>query len=748
MKNKKLLLSVAALAAEIAAFYSLNNVYCPLSASLYVAIVSCGAGLIVPSIALIVAALKYRDMVMLINALVTGAGTVVISSAYRKRGRRAGAETVLFLFLSQTVFIVFYEGQILYKLVYTAIIAVFYLVCLSAVRTIKYKKFIAKPSVGEAATLATLFVACGVGAILSFGENAYKATAFFAVLFAVRLYKSPTALFVAVAAALPQAVTSAKTDAFALFAAVFFASYALKDTYAPLMATAAVAADVALAYLFGFYADYGYIEALFVFVPAAVFSLLPESIFEDLTLKGYLGGDKISRRTIARLKSTLSGKLYDVADAFSEIDGALTALGTQTDFKKQAVKRMTETAIARSCEVCLNARVCPLNDGERCKKLVELALAKGRLTLVDLPKDYVDMCVNPNPLLYEINKLADACNEKVGKLGGAESVGRIISLLALGVKERLSDMAYELDLSVSEDIKAEKTIAEKLAYSGLKTFGVMVTGEEDKTVSLIADSYADADRIAAVLSEGLSLDLTVSAVEALRGDMRYVEMKRAPALNVAFGVGAVKKSGSDYSGDVHSLLKLDERRILVALSDGMGSGEQALNTSTAAIGLIEGLLKAGLKAETVFPIVNEMISVATEDNFSAVDIGVVDLDAGGCDFIKIGAPYGFILSEEGIRYVEGASLPIGILGELRPTTAHAGVNGGDMLVMLSDGVTDAFGSSSDFIEYLKCAPTRNPQALADDVIGEALKRTGGVAEDDMTCLCVRLSRRKREESAA
>ncbi|MBR1891655.1 MAG: SpoIIE family protein phosphatase, partial [Clostridia bacterium] len=70
--------------------------------------------------------------------------------------------------------------------------------------------------------------------------------------------------------------------------------------------------------------------------------------------------------------------------------------------------------------------------------------------------------------------------------------------------------------------------------------------------------------------------------------------------------------------------------------------------------------------------------------------------------------------------------------------AYCGIRGGDMLVMLSDGVTDAFASSSDFIEFLKTAPQKNPQTLADSIIDRALGLCSGVAADDMTALCVRL----------
>lgn len=198
------------------------------------------------------------------------------------------------------------------------------------------------------------------------------------------------------------------------------------------------------------------------------------------------------------------------------------------------------------------------------------------------------------------------------------------------------------------------------------------------------------------------------------------------------------KDGSAACGDTHSLIKIDEGKFLIALSDGMGSGERARTTSSTSLNLIESFYRAGLESELILSTVNKVLSISVDDNFAAVDIGVVDLYSAKSDFIKIGAPYGLILSENGIRFIEGSSLPLGILDELKPSTATLPMSSGDVIVMLSDGITDAFGSSSDVIEFLKSAPLLNPQALSDTIVERALRLSGGSARDDMTALCVRI----------
>ena len=81
---------------------------------------------------------------------------------------------------------------------------------------------------------------------------------------------------------------------------------------------------------------------------------------------------------------------------------------------------------------------------------------------------------------------------------------------------------------------------------------------------------------------------------------------------------------------------------------------------------------------------------------------------------------------------------MGILDTLRPAVAQEKLSDGDMLVFMSDGITSAFGSTPELIEFLQPLKPLNPQNLADKLLAAALERTGGKAEDDMTVLCTRI----------
>ena len=212
--------------------------------------------------------------------------------------------------------------------------------------------------------------------------------------------------------------------------------------------------------------------------------------------------------------------------------------------------------------------------------------------------------------------------------------------------------------------------------------------------------------------------------------------------DAVFGIASVNKDGSAKCGDTHCVQRLEGDKFLVALSDGMGSGAYAESISDASLSLIESFYKAGMSSPLIMNTVNKLLAVNTEDSFAALDVCVFDLNTLAADFIKFGAPYGFILTQDGIKIVEGSSLPMGILDDLAPSITSDTLSGGDVLLFVTDGVSDAFGTSSSLIDFLQKQPAKNPQTLADGVLGEALRISGGRKADDMTCLAVRVFEKK------
>ena len=60
------------------------------------------------------------------------------------------------------------------------------------------------------------------------------------------------------------------------------------------------------------------------------------------------------------------------------------------------------------------------------------------------------------------------------------------------------------------------------------------------------------------------------------------------------------------------------------------------------------------------------------------------------------------------------------------------------LLTLTDGVSDAYGSTAEIIDKLKVLPSYNPTAVAESLIAGAMDLSNGALKDDMTVLAVRI----------
>ena len=109
------------------------------------------------------------------------------------------------------------------------------------------------------------------------------------------------------------------------------------------------------------------------------------------------------------------------------------------------------------------------------------------------------------------------------------------------------------------------------------------------------------------------------------------------------------KSGERVSGDTHSVIKINEHSFLMALSDGMGSGEYAKKVSATAISLIEAFYRAEMPEGTVLKTINKLLSFNRDERFTCIDIAAVNLNTGMADFVKIGSPAGISCARARLR---------------------------------------------------------------------------------------------------
>lgn len=178
--------------------------------------------------------------------------------------------------------------------------------------------------------------------------------------------------------------------------------------------------------------------------------------------------------------------------------------------------------------------------------------------------------------------------------------------------------------------------------------------------------------------------------------------------------------------------------LFVALSDGMGSGEAAAEESCRVVSLMHSMISAGLPRELAVSTVNGvLLSRGGEELFATADMLLVDLDTGRAEFTKLAACRSYIVRGGRATIIEGGRLPLGILDEVRPGMHTAKLSRGDVVFMLTDGVTDALPETV-LIDLMLSTVQAAPRDMAQVIINAAAARSGR-RRDDMTAVCVRIA---------
>ncbi len=669
--------------------------------------------------------------------------SAVVFFAYKSKNKTVKGELVFFvaLFLIP-YFLVDFNGSIYAKLVYSAIIYAFTIIFSLALKVLFIGKFKRKNSDVERLAFYLFIIIFSLGLIEIINLEIYELIAITVTFFLCRFYKSPAAFIPAFLLPISLSLYSQSFSPLALFE-IYCAVILLFVNRSLLLSTLSlVLTQFAVAYLSGEIFAFTLSDYILTFLPTLIFLFTPAKLIESIKnfVMRFEESDLV-REIINHERIALSSKLNELSSTFSDLERALNDFDTLILTKERLVENISEECLLNVCSICPFRGDCLKKGNPKKKdlsKLINIGVSKGKITLIDLSRDFSSYCYSTNNMVYEINRLISLYNEHAEKAEKTLKIKNLTSMQSGGIAQILSNLAYDFSSKVDFSKAIEKEIFNALAQKGIVPKQILCIGEEYHF--LFSKEKIIFSEISKTLSEILKKEMRLSVKNDV-GQGILAIFKSAPAFDASFGIAQICKEGGAISGDCHSLVKINEGVFLITLCDGMGSGERAFKNSQTAINLFETLYKSGLEREKALELANNTLSICAEDSFSSLDCGIFNLNTGKCDCIKIGATYGFLLNNQQVKIIENDSLPLGILDEVTPNLYSFDLVDGDTLIILSDGITDAFFSSADTIDFLERENVRNPQSLADSLLSYALTKNDGVAKDDMTAIVVKIYKR-------
>lgn len=488
-------------------------------------------------------------------------------------------------------------------------------------------------------------------------------------------------------------------------------------------------------------------EVLSVGIGGIVFCLFPKRFFAKyskvfdniytITVKNVLGN----------AKSQIIKRTGELSKIFSEMESVYKEMVRGILPNDKAIIMLKEEFINDVCVGCKNYQNCYLaiNNfmGNSIDTIISIAYERGKVLLVDLPQYFSTNCVCVSEALNVVNRLVASYKDYANVITNIDSSRLLIANQLGGVARLLETLSKEVDVSLDFNNNFDEKIKEELAFKNINCLDVAVYQKDISFVFvnlIVGNVNLDKDVIQKIVSKCLKSPMQIS--EIVPSDIpnaSTIHMCPAPKFDVAYGYSSITKTGKVFCGDSKSLLKIGNGKYMLSICDGMGSGESASSISSLTISLIEKFYVAGFDNETIINSVNKLLSINEEENFSTIDLCIIDAYKNTYDFIKLGATVGFLKRNKGeCEIIENSGLPIGVIEEIHPHITRKIVSPFDILVMVSDGVTDSFEGKVDLCQYISHLDIINPRTLSRKILDEAINLNGGVAIDDMTVICARV----------
>jgi stage II sporulation protein E len=467
----------------------------------------------------------------------------------------------------------------------------------------------------------------------------------------------------------------------------------------------------------------------------------------------------------SRIQAVVNGRMHKWSRIFRELSqGYAQVLCTAApDFQQEPALQALFSEIGQKvCNGCGVYQICWEREFYLTYQSLLDVFAQveiyGQVTVGDLPETLKRRCTRARELAITIACLYDTY--KLNRYWTRRMIEskEIVSEQLKSVSDIIEGLSAELQFEIEESAGREVMLKEKLKQSGIPVVEVKLSRQKGrkKEVTLSRQPCSDMvdcySRVVPLVSRFVKEPLsppTLNCSGSLRDGLCFFRLYPALKYQVNIGVAKTGKGGSMVCGDSHAFVPLRGGEFAFMLSDGMGAGAQAACESSTALSLLEHLLESGLGRELAVKTVNSLMMLRFPgDSFATLDMITLDLYSGQAEFMKIGAPPSFIKRGRRVSLVRANSLPVGIIKDIDVTSVTKKLLPGDLLVMVSDGMLDAYsgpGGKEEWLkEVLQETGEMEPRDLAGLLLQLATTGAGGAAQvpDDMTVLIAKIEKKE------
>lgn len=493
---------------------------------------------------------------------------------------------------------------------------------------------------------------------------------------------------------------------------------------------------------------------------ALIFSVTDKLFFKDPRSEEKDVAESVSEEKDIKRASICPEKLTDLRlldielgmnalqSAFSELSALFFEIG-------ERMKKPLARDIRQICDSAFDACCTNCKNRERCweENHTELISAINSISAMIHQSEKLNAKNTPAYLLENCERISDIQDEIEHNTARhirelllfdkseifALDYGATAELISLGMKKDIRK--YSPDLPLSE------SISRALDSLGIAPVSVAACGERKKRILLSfpkEEIYSEnAEKIKKALSGALGKEISLAREDRREAEYRVL-FAEAPIYRVEHAkASAMSAVESSYCGDTVNLFFTDEDRFFSMISDGMGSGADAALTSRISAVFMEKMLSAGNSAEISLKMLNGFLrnkgGGSLHECSATMDLLELDLMRGEAHFHKSGAAPTYVFRRGELFKLRSKTLPLGIIQDVDFKKLTVDIQDGDVIVMISDGVTQGREDCPWLYETLQSALDAEGIKGAVELILERARRE--CSDDDISVVAIKIDKK-------
>ena len=496
-----------------------------------------------------------------------------------------------------------------------------------------------------------------------------------------------------------------------------------------------------------------------ILIGALIVSVLPKAFFERIesAIKININTSQSINDYIVRTKELTNSKLINIQRAYSELANTFEKIRQKDEIINQNdIAQLIDMVYKDECSYCSMKKVCwevRFNKTYTLMYNMIQNLEEGQLTVEAIPEEFKKSCMNPEQIIKISNYYYKMFALNYDWSMKFEEGRKLIADQIRNISKSIKNLSDDLEMSTMLDLTKEKNLLDELERNNIivNKLNYLTKGKNEFKITIDKNTCTNGglcdQKLIKVISDYLGEQLSAQKYGCnIYKDTCKIVLTKAEKFTATTQALSLSRDGHVLCGDNYTYMEIDNGQYMMAICDGMGKGKRAYDESSTTIDILEKMIEARIDNEIVIKTINNMLLLSNSDEiFSTLDLGIIDLKQGRLETVKMGACSTYIKrANNDVDFISSSSLPVGILSEVKLDRHNYKLNDGDYIIMVSDGIIDA-GKNNDIgenwlIYFLKKLDTYNPKEIIDRIINRAIELQLNNIEDDMTVMVTKINR--------